>query len=180
MAGWLTNGMPVVGPITTNGTTVAYSQITNNGTVVNGGTVAPLTQVPAAALLPMDVPASQTSYQPETAAVTAFQIAAHTAGLIKNNATSTAGAATLNTKSGLVTTEALTTAAGANYSFVLTNSLIVSASSPIPQVQVIDGTNTTGSLQVTSVTNASGTSTFVFTNTGTAALNGTLLIAFHV
>lgn len=179
MPGWLTDGMNVVGPISTNGTVVAYSSMTNNGTVVNGGTIAPLTQVPAAALVPIDVPFAATQSQPQTAASTTFQIAAHTAGLVKNNATSTAGAATLNTKSGLVTTEALTTAAGSSYSFVLTNSLIT-ATSPIPQVQVIDGTNTTGTLQVTSITNASGTSTFSITNIGTAALNGTLLIAFHV
>jgi hypothetical protein len=117
--------------------------------------------------------------QPITVAVTAFQIAAAAAELIANTATSTVHAATLNTVAGLITTEALTTAAGATYTFTLTNSLLV-AGAAAPEIVVKSGTNTAGIFQVTSITNATGSTVIVLTNIGTAAFNGTILIAFHV
>lgn len=178
MSGWLTNGLPLVQPIYLNGVLQQQQNLTFNGVTQNGGNAPVYTQLSAGAMLPVDTEQGQ-GEQPQTVAATAFQIAALSAALAVNVATSTAGAATLNTKSGRVTTEALTTAAGATYSFTLTNSLITAAG-PAPQVSVVDGSNTGGQLQLTSVTNAAGSSTFVFTNTGTSALNGTLVIAFHV
>lgn len=171
--------MQAVAPITVNGTLTPAATINFNNTTISEGNAPPATQVPSSALIPVDLQAGS-GRQPTTVAATSFQIAAHTAGLIKNQATSTAGAQTLNTTSGLITTEALTTAPGATYTFVLTNSLITSATSAAPQVQIIDGTNTTGTAQINSVTNATGSSTFVFQNVGTSAWNGTKLIAFHV
>jgi hypothetical protein len=178
MAGWTTNGVQPVAPITVNGTLTSVVALTNNGTVVTEGAPPVFTQLPAASLTSMDITAAS-GQLPTTVAATAFQVAAHTAGLISNTGSSTAGAATLNTKSGLVTTESLTTAAGGTYSFVLTNSLITT-STPAPQVQVLDGTNTAGSIQINSVTNAAGAATIVIQNTGSAAFNGKLLFAFHV
>lgn len=178
MAGWLSNGMQQIAPITVNGAVTPAGAINFNSATISEGAAPPATQVPASSLIPIDVQAGS-GQQPTTVAATAFQIAAHTAGLIANAATSTAGAATLNTVSGLVTTEALTTAVGATYSFVLTNSLITLAG-PAPQVQMLDKSNTAGATQVNSVTNAAGSATIVFQNTGTAAWNGTKLIAFHV
>jgi hypothetical protein len=116
---------------------------------------------------------------PQTVGATVFQIAAFFAELSSNTATSTVHAATLNTIAGLITTEALTTAPGANYVFTLTNSLLT-AGAAAPQVQVHSGTNTAGGIAVASVVNATGSTVITITNTGTAAFNGTLLIAFHI
>lgn len=164
-AGWLNNGVVRVQPRIQNGVTVFP---------------VPTTNVPSrsgAVSLDIDNPNGQ---QPETAAASPFQIASAAAALIQNTATSTVHTATLNTTSGLMLTEALTTAAGATYTFQIVNSLIVSATTPLPEVQIHDGTNTAGAAEVTSITNAAGTTTAVFTNTGTAAWNGTKIITFHV
>jgi hypothetical protein len=165
MAGEYTNGRPLVQALVQNGVTI---------------TPVPLTNLPnASALLPADVP-QPGGQQPITVAATAFQVAAAAAAMITNTVTSTVHTGTLNTTEGLMVTEALTTAAGATYTFQLVNSLIVSAATPAPEVQMKNGTNTAGAAQVTSITNAAGTCTVVFTNTGTAAWNGTMLIPFHV
>jgi hypothetical protein len=178
LAGWLTDGLPPVAAITQNGTAVPTSVVNNNGSVISQGGTVSYTNVGAASLLPLDTELASGGI-PQTVGATAFQIAALAGGLIQNTATSTVHTATLNTESGLMLTEALTTAAGATYTFQLVNSLIL-ATSPAPQVQMHDGTNTGGATQVTSITNAAGTSTVVFTNTGTSAWNGTKVILFHV
>lgn len=99
--------------------------------------------------------------------------------VLTGSATSTAGAATVNTQTGQVTTEALTTAAGATYSFVLTNALINAQS--IVLVSIGKGTATTGVPAVTTVTPASGSATIVVQNVAAAAaLNGTITINFAV
>lgn len=164
--GFLTNGYPFMQPSgTVNGVATTFP---NN--VVTNPT--------AAMLVPVDT--QLTSGQvPQSVAETTWQIASLAAETAASAATSTAGAATLNTRAGTVTTEALTTAVAATYSFTLTNSLIT-ATGPAPQVAVYSKSNTAGTLQLTSVTNAAGSSVFVFTNVGTAALNGTLIIAFHI
>lgn len=162
--GWLTNGVQLVQARIQQGVTFAP---------------VPITLVGSKNLIPIDTEAASGA-QPQQAAATAFQVASAAAALIQNTATSTTHTATLNTTSGLMLTEALTTAAGATYTFQIVNSLIVGTTTPIPQVQLHDGTNTAGAAEVTSITNAAGTSTVVFTNTGTAAWNGTKIIAFHV
>lgn len=94
-------------------------------------------------------------------------------------ATSTAGAATLNTQSGQITTEALTTAAAATYSFTLTNALIKAAS--VVLVSVGKGSATTGEPAVHFVTPATGSCVIAIRNdAAAAALNGTITINFAV
>lgn len=94
-------------------------------------------------------------------------------------ATATAGAATLNKLSGRVTSEALTTAAGADYTLTLTNSAIAAADHVL--VSVGSGTNTTVGLALDGVKAAAGSVVILVRNThATAALNGTILVDFVV
>lgn len=95
------------------------------------------------------------------------------------SATSTAAAATVNTQSGVVTTEALTTAAAATYSFTLTNALINANS--VVLVTVGKGTATTGEPAVHFVTPGAGSAVIAIRNdAAAAALNGTIKIGFAV
>ena len=162
--GWLTNGVQVVQPFVQNTVTIAP---------------VPLTLVGSKTLFAADSEQASGA-QPQNTAATAFQIASAAAALIANSATSTVHTATLNTTAGYMLTEALTTAAGADYTFQIVNSLFTKTS-PAPQVQLHDGTNTAGAAVVKSVdvTTTTGTCTAVFTNTGTAAWNGTKILAFH-
>ena len=180
MAGWLTDNVPTISAPVQNGVTVTVGGISNNGTVSGGAPIA-YTQVGAAALISVDT--ERTAGIPLTVAATAWQIAAHAAPLFKNTATSTAGAATLNTVSGIIQTEALTTAAGSTYTMTLTNSLISTANtppSPVPQIEMLSFSNTAGQVQINSITNGTGSVVAVFQNVGTAAFNGTFLIPFHI
>ncbi len=94
-----------------------------------------------------------------------------------STATSTVHAATLNTDSGTITTEALTTAGLADYTFTLTNSQITAASKVF--VTVANGTNTQGTLGVGTVTPGSGSCVIMIHNLhATQALNGTLKLGF--
>jgi hypothetical protein len=164
-AGWLNNGVVRVQPRIQNGVTVSPVPTTNLGS--------------RGAAVSVDVN-NAAGQQPETAAASPFQIAAAAGALINNTVTSTVHTGTLNTTSGMMVTEALTTAAGATYTFQIVNSLFTTTG-PLPEVQMHDGTNTAGNQEVTSVAIlTTGTATAVFTNTGTAAWNGTKLIPFHV
>jgi hypothetical protein len=92
-------------------------------------------------------------------------------------ATAVAGAATLNKASGKITTEALTTAAGATYTLTLTNSQIAAADTAF--VSIANGTNSAGDPAVGLVTPAAGSVTIKVVNRhASAALNGTLVISF--
>lgn len=94
-------------------------------------------------------------------------------------ATAVAGAATLNKASGVITSEALTTAAGAAYTLTLTNSTIAAADQVFASVAT--GTNTTTGLTIGIVTPAAGSATIrVWNRHATDALNGTIKIAFFV
>jgi len=177
MPGWLSNGLPPIGAPVQNGVTVTANSININGTL-SGGEGLSYSNLTASALIPVDTETAS-GQVPQSVAATTFQIAAIASEIVSNTATSTVHAATLNTVAGLITTEALTTAAGSTYTFTLTNSLLV-AGAPAPQVQVHSGTNTGGGFAVTSVTNATGSTVIVLTNTGTTAWNGTILIAFHI
>ena len=109
--------------------------------------------------------------------------------MLNNTATATAGAATLNaaglnpTASGVITTEALTTLGGSDYTLTLTNNLI--ASTDLVFATVANGTNTLGAPRVGRVQPATGSVVIVVRNGngngGTApdsTLNGTLKIGF--
>lgn len=94
-------------------------------------------------------------------------------------ATAVAGAATLNKQAGVVTTEALTTAAAAIYTLTLTDNRIKAADMVLVSVQ--NGTNSQGDPTVLRVTPAAGSVVITIKNThATLALNGTLKIAFVV
>lgn len=182
MGGWLTANMVPVTALVANGTTQTAGGMNINGTITGGETIS-LTQLPQNALIACDV-ASAGGAPPQTVAATAFQVVSHAGQLISNTGTSSAGAATLNTVAGLITTESLTTAAGATYTFTLTNSLISTANtppSPVPVMTLFSGTNTAnGTMQINSITNGTGSTVAIFQNIGTAALNGKMLLAFHV
>jgi hypothetical protein len=95
------------------------------------------------------------------------------------SATAVSGAATLNNVSGHVTSEALTTAAGADYTLTLTNSLVTTDS--VVEAQVRDGSNTTVGLDVNEVTPAAGSVVIKVKNGhASSALNGTIIIDFVV
>ncbi len=142
---------------------------------------------------------------PQTVKVTPFQVASTLLDGLLNTQTSTVHAATSNTLGGVVVTESLSTAVGSSYTFTLTNSLITAAyaaSGQVPTVEIYSGTNTGGrcylqsgtpgnggtqytantacGLQLVSVTPAVGSVVWVWTNNGTAALNGTMYISWHL
>lgn len=92
-------------------------------------------------------------------------------------ATATAGAATLSKCSGKITSEDLTTAAGASYTLTLTNTRIAAADTVFASVGY--GTSTTGTPCVTRVTPAAGSVVIIVQNVhASAALNGTIVISF--
>ena len=94
-------------------------------------------------------------------------------------ASATAGAATLNKDAGVITSEALTTAAGATYTLTLTNSAIAAADQVFASVQY--GSATAGMPCVTRVTPGSGSVVIIVQNIhASAALDGTIKIAFAV
>lgn len=94
-------------------------------------------------------------------------------------ATATAGAATLNKNSGVITTEALVTAAGATYTLTITDSSIATTDLPLASVWL--GTATTGTPTIATVKPNAGSLVIVVQNiSAAAALNGTLKIAFAV
>lgn len=89
------------------------------------------------------------------------------------------GAATLNKDAGVVTSEALTTAAGATYTLTLTNSSIAAADQVFASVQY--GSATAGMPCITRVTPGSGSVVIIVQNIhASAALDGTIKIAFMV
>lgn len=99
--------------------------------------------------------------------------------VLQATGTSTAGAATVNTQAGTVTTEALVTAAAATYTFTLTNALIKATSQVF--VSVGKGTATAGEPAVHFVTPAAGSAVILIRNdAAAAALNGTITISYFV
>jgi hypothetical protein len=95
-------------------------------------------------------------------------------------ASASSGAATLNAAgSGTITTESLSTAAGADYTLTLTDSMISAGDIVLTTVQ--NGTNSAGIPDITTVTPGSGQVVILVHNFhASAAFNGTLKIAFFV
>jgi hypothetical protein len=90
-----------------------------------------------------------------------------------------AGAVTLNAKSGYLTSESLTTAAGSDYVLTFTNNRI--SPNSIVQVNVMNGTNSGGVPTLATVnTTTSGQATIDVHNDGSSAFNGTLVLKFLV
>lgn len=95
-------------------------------------------------------------------------------------ATATAGAATLNSTQGKVTSESLTTAQNAIYTLTITNSAV--AASDIAMASVANGTNSAGTPMIGKVTpGASSLVIEVINKHATAvAFNGTVVVSFTV
>lgn len=92
-------------------------------------------------------------------------------------ASATSGAATLANKCGVITSEALTTAAGVQYTLTVTDTSVAAADLCLASVGV--GTSTTGWPTLSSVAPAAGSLVIVVTNIhASAALNGTIKISF--
>jgi hypothetical protein len=92
-------------------------------------------------------------------------------------ATATTGAATLNKNAGVITSESLTTAAGATYTLTLTDSTIAAADQVFASVQY--GSSTTGTPAIATVTPSAGQVVILVQNIhASAALNGTIKISF--
>jgi hypothetical protein len=93
-------------------------------------------------------------------------------------ATAVAGAATLNKMAGVITSEALTTAAGADYTLTLTNSDIAAADQVMASVQL---TTPGGTPCVASVTPSAGQVIIVVQNIhATAPFAGAIKISYAV
>lgn len=101
-------------------------------------------------------------------------------GVRTGTVTAAAGAATLNAESGIVTSEALTTAQNAIYTLTLTNSKV--KATDIVLASVSDGTNTQGTPMIGQINPADGSVVIeVINKHATAeAFNGTIIIAFIV
>lgn len=94
-------------------------------------------------------------------------------------ASATAGAATLSKTAGVITSEALTTAAGATYTLTLTNTKVAATSQVFASVS--NGTNTQGIPIISTVTPGAGSVVVIVENNGLVqAFNGTIKIAFMV
>lgn len=163
MAGWISNGAPTVG-ITGNmpyPQLLGYERITADTSYVNGVTTG-----------------GQNA--PATAAAHAFDIASLYVAIAGHTASATAGAATLNTPMGQITSEALTTIAGASYTLTLTNS-VVAATSNVRANAYLKSSTTGGPLLITSITPAAGSVVIVVKNNApSAVLNGTIVVSFMV
>lgn len=93
-------------------------------------------------------------------------------------ATASSGAATLNKMAGVITSESLTTAAGADYTLTLTDSDIAAADQVMASVQL---TTAGGTPAVASVTPAAGSVVIVVQNIhASAAFAGAIKISFVV
>jgi hypothetical protein len=97
-----------------------------------------------------------------------------------STSTSAAGAVTLNNKSGIITTETITTISQAVYTLTITNSTATVGDHVYASVS--NGTNTTGIPVVTSAAAGAGTVVVKVANasTTTSAFGGTLKIDYLV
>ena len=94
-------------------------------------------------------------------------------------ANAASGKATAHGQAGIVTSESLSTAAGASYALTLGNEEIRDNS--VVLAQVCSGSNSQGDPTLSTVTVSLGKAVIVVTNRhATQALNGTLKISFFV
>lgn len=149
-----------------------------------------LAQVGPAMRIPVDTDFPW-GVNPASVAASALQVAGVLGECMLNGQTSTAAAATSNTFGGTVTTESLSTAPGAVYSFTLTNSLLNAAylaSGRTPEAAIYSVSNTGGGappnvmsalMKLVSVVVNVGSVVFNWQNIGQSALNGTMNIIWH-
>jgi hypothetical protein len=94
-------------------------------------------------------------------------------------AAATTGAVTLNKSSGVLTSEALTTAAGNLYTMTLSNSKVAAGDIVLPSVAL--GDSTQGLPQMVTTTVTDGSVVFIVKNIhATQAFNGTITISYGV
>lgn len=94
-------------------------------------------------------------------------------------ATAVGGAATLHKQRGVITSEALVTAANATYTLTITNSKV--AADSIILASVFNGTNNQGQLSLVSAAPGIGSTVIVVKNVhASQAFNGTIKISFLV
>lgn len=94
-------------------------------------------------------------------------------------ANASSGAATCDSRAGAITSETLSTAAGADYVLTLTNKFITPTSVVVPTVG--NGDNTTEGLAVNRVQPGNGSVVIHIRNThASAALNGKIVVSFAV
>lgn len=149
------------------------TSVTATGAIA-GGTLAATTTVTAATVAATGAVTGATATVTGLATSGSFKLDTGT-----KTATAVAGAATLNKSSGIVTSEALTTAAGSAYTLTLTNSTIAAADLVI--ASIAGGTSTAGLPILLSAVADAGSVVIVVHNAHSAdALNGTLKIAFAV
>lgn len=139
--------------------------------------------LPAASITGAETIPADTNYAggaaPQTAAVTSAAIKTYANGGAIVTATGSAGASTANGERVVITTESLSTAAGATFTETITDSAVTAASLPLCSVWF--GTSTTGTPTVTRTTPGSGTLTVIVQNIhASAALNGTIVIGCRV
>lgn len=164
MAGWTTDGMGTVGPITVNG-------VVQTG---NGGGLMPEIVSKATGAFDTQSPGGA---QPQTVAVSAAQIACIALAMQANTFTGTTTMSG-NFISAHGVTAALATAVGATYTQTITNSLITAGS--VPTVDLRSITNTVPGLVPISLVTTAGQAVIVFQNQGGAAMNGTFVLGFHI
>jgi hypothetical protein len=100
-----------------------------------------------------------------------------TLGLRGGTVTGASNAATLDQSAGKITTESVTTAAGATYTETLTNSFIAAADIVLASVT----TTGTGSPAITKVTPAAGSCVFIVQNIhASVAFSAALVISYVV
>lgn len=93
--------------------------------------------------------------------------------------TAASGAATLNKSAGLVTSESITTAAGATYTLTLTNSKVTSASSIVSAA--VDPGSSAGTPCVTTIVPSAGSVVIKVQNVhASAAFNNAIKIRFWI
>lgn len=102
----------------------------------------------------------------------------HSSG--SGTATATAGAATLNNRFGVVTSEALTTAQNAFYTLTITNSAV--KATDLALASVANGTNTQGTPMIEKVSVAADELVIRVVNKHATAeaFNGTIKVTFAV
>jgi hypothetical protein len=97
----------------------------------------------------------------------------------RSTATAVAGAATLDSPAGEITSESLTTAGLGFYPLTLTNAYVNATSKIVATVN--NGTNSTGAPAVARVTPSAGSLVIQIRNeAAVTAFNGTLVISFVV
>jgi len=96
-----------------------------------------------------------------------------------STATASSNAATCNGMAGVVTTDSITTAAAATYSLTVTNNQVTVGD--VVQASVMNGSNTTGTPTIATVSETAGAFTAVVQNIHSAtAFGGTLKVKFIV